>query len=102
MACCLGCFADDDAKALVRSLKGVRGDCDHCGRRRVKVVGESELRPAFEQLASQFGRLGEVELGPFTDATHPGVDTLIRHLQYTWGIFSEDMPGTLYEPQADL
>ncbi len=102
MACCLGCFADDDAKALVRGLKGTRGDCDHCGRRRVKVVDESELRPAFEQLVSQFGRFGEVELGPFADGASSDVDTLIHHLQYTWGIFSEDMPGTLHEPQADL
>lgn len=100
--CCLGCFADGDAKALVRRLKGSRGDCDHCGRRRVKVVDESELRSAFEELVSQFGRFDEVELGPFADGLTPGVDTLINHLQYTWGIFSEDMPGKLPEPQADL
>jgi RES domain-containing protein len=102
MACCAGCFSNPDAKALVRALKGSRGDCDHCGRQRVKIVDESELREPFETLAGQYGAFGEVELGPFADGLSAGVDTLINHLQYTWGIFSEDMPGDLPEPQADL
>lgn len=56
--CCSNCFQSLFVRNIIRQ-KGVRGDCDFCGKQRVKVLPARELRGCFAPLLQHYAPASE-------------------------------------------